>query len=76
MVRLQHALALLVSQKARTVAQAACATGYADHAHLCKEFERSLGLKPSSLIGAETDPRPSPAFKHLSEDHLSPWHLM
>jgi len=48
-LRLQRALETLRSEPSRSLAELALASGYADHAHLTREFRDLLGRAPSQL---------------------------
>ncbi len=47
--RLQRALATMRSAPTRSLAELALASGYADHAHLTREFRALMGRAPSQL---------------------------
>ncbi|MDY7230848.1 AraC family transcriptional regulator [Hyalangium rubrum] len=49
--RLQRALEALRSEPVRSLAEVALASGYADHAHLTREFRSLVGQTPSQLRG-------------------------
>jgi AraC family transcriptional regulator len=44
----------LILQHSRTIGEAACAAGFADHAHLCRCFSRRFGFSPKRLRAIAT----------------------
>ncbi len=49
LIRFNSLLTLLRSGRMRTLADLAYTCGYADHAHMCKEFKQLTGITPKAL---------------------------
>jgi AraC-like DNA-binding protein len=49
LLRFQQALAAMRAEPARSLAEIAIASGYADHAHLTREFRALMGRAPSEF---------------------------